>query len=230
MPLINPQRGIFKPRQTSWLLSIRTVFPRSGARVWVWWSAWGTPTDLRRLWGDWVRLHGGWSWGRWRHCSAGVSATVLKPVAAGGNKTADPYHLLSRRFPGKISVHNPDVCSRMGSRAPWGTARLRNVVRSIRCGGPTGCSRASLRSTRGQAAPSSGLVQRRSTPFLWRAMRDIASARANPVGCCPHRDGCQWAVWTPDNLEWITALQDSPFGVRYAPDRYRPWLSDPSVG
>jgi len=34
IPLINPQRGIFKPRQMPHLLSIRTVFPRSGARVW----------------------------------------------------------------------------------------------------------------------------------------------------------------------------------------------------
>lgn len=34
IPLINPQRGIFKPRQMRYLLSIRTVFPRSGARVW----------------------------------------------------------------------------------------------------------------------------------------------------------------------------------------------------
>ena len=34
IPLINPQRGIFKPRQMQYLLSIRTVFPRSGARVW----------------------------------------------------------------------------------------------------------------------------------------------------------------------------------------------------
>jgi putative restriction endonuclease len=34
IPLINPQRGIFKPRQMSGLLSIRTVFPRSGGRVW----------------------------------------------------------------------------------------------------------------------------------------------------------------------------------------------------
>jgi putative restriction endonuclease len=33
IPLINPQRGIFKPRQTSHLLSIKTVFPRRGARV-----------------------------------------------------------------------------------------------------------------------------------------------------------------------------------------------------
>jgi putative restriction endonuclease len=33
-PLINPQRGIFKPRQMTHLLSIRTVYPRPGARVW----------------------------------------------------------------------------------------------------------------------------------------------------------------------------------------------------
>jgi putative restriction endonuclease len=34
VPLVNPQRGIFKPRQMEALLSIRTVFPRSGAKVW----------------------------------------------------------------------------------------------------------------------------------------------------------------------------------------------------
>lgn len=34
VPLINPQRGIFKPRSMIHLLSIRTVFPRTGGRVW----------------------------------------------------------------------------------------------------------------------------------------------------------------------------------------------------
>ncbi len=34
VPLINPQRGIFKPRQMRYLLSIKTVYPRPGARVW----------------------------------------------------------------------------------------------------------------------------------------------------------------------------------------------------
>lgn len=33
-PLINPQRGIYKPRQMEFLLSIRTVFPRAGNRIW----------------------------------------------------------------------------------------------------------------------------------------------------------------------------------------------------
>ncbi|HEV2515159.1 MAG TPA: HNH endonuclease [Devosia sp.] len=34
VPLVNPQRGIFKPKAMEHLLSVRTVFPRSGARVW----------------------------------------------------------------------------------------------------------------------------------------------------------------------------------------------------
>src|ERR1700682_5770647 len=33
-PLINPQRGIFKPQAMKFLLSIRTVIPKGGARVW----------------------------------------------------------------------------------------------------------------------------------------------------------------------------------------------------
>src|SRR5882757_2145633 len=34
IPLINPRRGIFKPQQMAHLLSIKTVFPRRGARIW----------------------------------------------------------------------------------------------------------------------------------------------------------------------------------------------------
>jgi putative restriction endonuclease len=34
VPLINPQRGIFKPAAMRYLLSVRTVFPVSGRKVW----------------------------------------------------------------------------------------------------------------------------------------------------------------------------------------------------
>ncbi len=34
VPLVNPQRGIFRPRQMQFLLSIRTVCPQPGGRVW----------------------------------------------------------------------------------------------------------------------------------------------------------------------------------------------------
>jgi putative restriction endonuclease len=33
-PLVNPRRGIFKPAQMRFLLSVNTVFPKSGNRVW----------------------------------------------------------------------------------------------------------------------------------------------------------------------------------------------------
>jgi putative restriction endonuclease len=34
IPLVNPQRGIFKPLQMRFLLSIKTVFPKPGGKVW----------------------------------------------------------------------------------------------------------------------------------------------------------------------------------------------------
>ena len=34
VPLINPGRGIFKPQRMRYLLSIRTVFPKRGGKVW----------------------------------------------------------------------------------------------------------------------------------------------------------------------------------------------------
>jgi putative restriction endonuclease len=34
VPLINPQRGIFKPASMQYLLSVRTVYPARGRRVW----------------------------------------------------------------------------------------------------------------------------------------------------------------------------------------------------
>jgi putative restriction endonuclease len=34
IPLVNPQRGIFKPQQMKFLLSIKTVFPKPGGKFW----------------------------------------------------------------------------------------------------------------------------------------------------------------------------------------------------
>jgi putative restriction endonuclease len=34
LPLINPQRGIFKPQQMRFLLWIKTVFPKPVGKVW----------------------------------------------------------------------------------------------------------------------------------------------------------------------------------------------------
>lgn len=34
IPVVNPRRGIFKPRRMKYLLSIRTIFPKPGNKVW----------------------------------------------------------------------------------------------------------------------------------------------------------------------------------------------------
>ncbi len=34
VPFINPQRGIFKPQRMQHLLSIRTVYPKAGGKIW----------------------------------------------------------------------------------------------------------------------------------------------------------------------------------------------------
>jgi len=34
IPWVNPRRGIFKPKQMRYLLSIKTVFPKAGAKLW----------------------------------------------------------------------------------------------------------------------------------------------------------------------------------------------------
>ena len=34
IPLVNPQRGIYKPAQMRFLLSVKTVFPKPGGKVW----------------------------------------------------------------------------------------------------------------------------------------------------------------------------------------------------
>jgi len=47
IPLINPQRGIFKPQQMRFLLSIKTVFPRPGGQSLVRRPARGTSADFR---------------------------------------------------------------------------------------------------------------------------------------------------------------------------------------
>ena len=34
IPLVNPRRGIFKPQQMRFLLSVKTVFPKPGSKIW----------------------------------------------------------------------------------------------------------------------------------------------------------------------------------------------------
>jgi putative restriction endonuclease len=87
-PLINPQRGIFKPRQMEHLLSIKTVFPRKGGRVWYDDSARSTAKSMPAMM-SWITRS--WAPTQTRRITAGSSMrcsvksrssifSVLRPV------------------------------------------------------------------------------------------------------------------------------------------------------
>ena len=58
IPLINPQRGIFKPKQMRFLLSIKTVFPEAGWQGLVRRPTRGASADFRGRRDDRLRLYG----------------------------------------------------------------------------------------------------------------------------------------------------------------------------
>jgi hypothetical protein len=68
IPLINPQRGIFKPRQMAGLLSIRTVFPRQGGRFGTTTSAKPTARSTRVMMSS---ITNSWALTRTRRITAG---------------------------------------------------------------------------------------------------------------------------------------------------------------
>jgi hypothetical protein len=98
IPLINPQRGIFKPRQMEHLFErIKTVFPRKGGRIW---------------YDDQREVH--------QQIYAGDDVVDYAFMGTDPNSAdnrwlprrdarADPGHLFPRHFAWSVSAHNPDV-------------------------------------------------------------------------------------------------------------------------
>jgi hypothetical protein len=153
VPLINPQRGIFKPRQLGWLLSLRTVFPRSGARIW-----YDDQREANR------QIYAGDE--TIEYASRALIPRPLTIGAEGSHGGADPRHLFPRQLAGKVPADHPDLCGRMGFQPSPSATRLRSAHRRIRRGDPTGCPRASLRPALNKAAPPPGHVPRRGAPSL----------------------------------------------------------------
>jgi hypothetical protein len=139
IPLINPQRGIFKPRQMAHLLSIKTVFPRRGARVW---------------YDDQREAH--------RQIYAGDDVVGLpihghrpelarQSLAPGCDEAADPGHLFPRHVARSVSADHSDVHRGMAPRAVTSRSRIRSDRRSFGSSCPPSLSRAPLRTARDQS-------------------------------------------------------------------------------
>jgi putative restriction endonuclease len=103
IPLINPQRGIFKPRQMEHLLSIKTVFPRRGARVW---------------YDDQRDAH--------RQIYAGDDVVDYQFMGTDPNSADNRWlrdaMLFPRHFARSVSAYHPDIYCGVASGAPTGPA------------------------------------------------------------------------------------------------------------
>jgi putative restriction endonuclease len=88
IPLINPQRGIFKPRRMAGLLSLRTVFPRRGGRVW-----YDDQREAHR------QIYAGDDVVDYQFMDTDTDPDIGgQPLASGCDAAADPGHLFPRHF------------------------------------------------------------------------------------------------------------------------------------
>jgi putative restriction endonuclease len=82
IPLVNPQRGIFKPVQMRYLLSIKTVFPKPGGKVWY--------DDQREVHRQIFDGDEGFSWLRAPSISSPPTSTPSCPRGSGADRPGWP--------------------------------------------------------------------------------------------------------------------------------------------
>jgi hypothetical protein len=200
IPLINPQRGIFKPRQMAHLLSIKTVFPRRGARVW---------------YDDQREAH--------RQIYAGDDVVDYAFMGTDPNSADNrwPLDAMQQQIPviyffgtspGRYQPIIPTFI------VGWHPERLQvqlTFVMIVEASAQVALlaapeRRYALREIKARFAPS--IVSRCRPERLRRSLCDLPSVRAPAARCRPHRHGCGRAVGAADRLEWPAAAQDPPCG------------------
>ena len=82
--------------------------------------------------------------------------------------------------------------------------------------------RYALREIKRGCIPS--IVSRCRPERLRRSLCDLASARTPAARCRSHHHGCGRAIRTAGDLEWPTVNEDPSCGLRCPPDRHRPRL------
>jgi putative restriction endonuclease len=217
IPLINPRRGIFKPQQMAHLLSIKTVFPRRGTRVW---------------YDDQREAH--------RQIYAGGDVVDYQFMGTDPN-SADNRWLLDAMeqqipviyFLGTSPGHYQPIIPTF--IVGWHPERLQVdlafgmiVGASAQATLPASPERRyALREIKARLAPN--IVPRCRPERLQRSLCDLPSARTPAARCRSHHHRCRRAIRTAGDLEWPTINEDPPCRLRCAPDRDRPRFPNPRL-
>jgi putative restriction endonuclease len=200
IPLINPQRGIFKPRQMAHLLSIKTVFPRRGARVW---------------YDDQREAH--------RQIYAGDDVVDYQFMGTDPNSPDNRWLLDAMQqqipviyflgtSPGRYQPIIPTFI------AGWHPERLRIDLAFGVIVGATA-----------QATLPASPERRYALREIKARVCHLPSARTPAARCCSHNHGCGRAIRTASNLERLTVNEAPSCGLRRPPDRDRPEFPHPRL-
>jgi hypothetical protein len=212
-PLVNPQRGIFKPRQMAGLLSIRTVFPRRGGRVWY---------DEQRE----------------AHRQIYTGDESVDYAFMGTDPNSPDNRWLRDAMQQQIPIiyflgTSPD---RYQPIIPtfivgWHPERLRvELAFGVIVGASAQATLPASPERRYALREIKASVLSRCRPErLRRSLCDLPFARAATARCRSHRHGCGRAARAADRLEWPAANQDPPCGLRCPPDRRRPGFPHPRL-
>jgi hypothetical protein len=211
IPLINPQRGIFKPRQMEHLLSIKTVFPRRGARVW---------------YDDQREAH--------QQIYAGDDVVDYQFMGTDPNSAENRWLLDAMQHQIPVIYFLGTSPGRYQPIIPtfivgWHPERLRV---QLAFGALVGASaeatlpasperRYALREIKArflhQASFRDAVLS-----LLQRSLCDLPSARTPAARCRSHHHGCGRAIRTAHDLERLTVNEAPSCGLRRPPDRDRP--------
>jgi hypothetical protein len=209
-PLVNPRRGIFKPAQMRFLLSINTVFPKTGNRVW-----YDDQRDVHRQIFD--------------------GDEMVDYAFMGENPDAADNRWLREAFENQIpTIYFLGIApGRYQAILPAFIGGWDRVLRraQITFGLPEEKSLAppateieTIHLTVGQATSSSGLVPRSRYRSLPRSVRAVRSSRVHVARRGSHRGKSARIARATFCPQRYPTLKNPPRRVRRSPDRDRPGL------
>jgi hypothetical protein len=193
IPLINPQRGIFKPRGLEFVLSVRTVYPRTGARVWY--------DDQRQVH---EQIERGREAIEYAFMGSDPNAADNRWLREAGEAQVPLLYFLGIA-PGRYTPLWPTYIS------DWSAAELKvqlafgadgRDLEDSRCAGTT------LRASPSPSAPPPGDLSGGGSHCLRWTLCSFWHARAKIARRCSHHRGPGRGVWSAGGAQWVAAVQD----------------------
>jgi len=218
IPLINPQRGIFKPQWMRFLLSIKTVFPKPGGKLWY--------DDQREV-----------------HRQIFESDETIDYAFMGQDPDAADNRWLREAYenqvpiiyflgiaPGCYQAMLPAFISGWDARALKARVAFGVPDQDMLAPPENALERRYGLRARDQAKAASGFVPRGRHLGIQRPLRGVGVARAAAFGRSPYCVGQGRAAWPAGGSQRHPTVKNSSCRIRRPSDRDRPGLPAACLG